>query len=152
MPAITDYINARCKGLASLQTSDPISFNVYLSDAQNRTNQAWFGGNYALAVALRMMHNWTLDNRFSGNPNGVGGAVTSEREGGTSVSFETSKGDQKDDDLPQTYYGKQLKALIRNSGAGVSVVGFNNVAAAGVPTLGAAAGMISDDETGDEGY
>ncbi len=150
MPAITDYINARCKGLASLQTSDPISFNVYLSDAQNRTNQAWFGGNYALAVALRMMHNWTLDNR-AGNNNGVGGAISGIREGGASVSFETSKGGQRDDDLSQTYYGKQLKALIRNSGAGVSVVGFNNVAAAGVPTLGAAAGMISDDETG-EGY
>ena len=139
MPAITDYINARCPGLAALQTSNAIAFNVYLSDAQGRTNQAWFGGNYALAVALRMMHNWTLDNR-AGNTNGVGGAITSLREGGASVSFESAKGDARDDDLSQTYYGKQLKALIRNSGAGVSVVGFNNVAAAGVPTAGCRGG------------
>ncbi len=148
MPAITDYINAQCKGLASLQTSDPISFNVYLSDAQNRTNQAWFGANYAKAVALRMMHEWTLDQRNLA----PGGEISSMREGGASITYSTSKGDQREDDLSQTSYGKRLKALIRNSGAGVSVVGFNNVAAAGVPTLGAAAGMISDDETGGEGW
>ena len=145
MPSILDYVNARCPGLAALQTTNAYNFNTYMTDAMNRTNQAWFGGNYALAVALRMMHNWTLDNR-AGSNNGIGGAMSSIREGGASVSFETGKGDARDDDLSQTYYGKQLKALIRNSGAGASVVGFNNVAAAGVPTLGGAAGMISDDE------
>jgi len=139
MPAPTDYITAQCPALAASP-----SLNIYIADATNRTSQPWYGVNYAKAVALRAMHEFTLDQRNLA----PGGGITSMKEGGASISYEALKGDQRDDDLTQTSYGKRLRALIRNAGPGASVIGFNNVAAAGVPTLGAAAGMISDDETG----
>jgi hypothetical protein len=143
MPAVTDYITAQCPGLAGSP-----SISVYIADATNRTNQAWFGVNYAKAVALRAMHEYTLDQRNLG----AGGEVASLREGGASLVYSTSKG-KNEDDLSQTSFGKRLIALIRNSGAGASVTGFNNVAAAGVPVLGAGAGMITqDDDFVDEEY
>jgi hypothetical protein len=140
MPAVTDYITAQCPALAA-----SASLNLYIADAANRTNQAWFQGNTSKAIALRAMHEYTLDQRNLG----AGGPISSLREGSASIGYATGKGHQLEVDLEQTSYGKRLAALIRGSGAGASVIGFNNVAAAGVPTLGAAAGMISDDESGD---
>ena len=139
MPAITDYIAAACPALAA-----SASLNVYIADAQNRTNQAAFGVNYAKAVALRAMHEFTLDQRATRGFDAPGGAVSSLREGGSSVSFATDKGHQLDVDLEQTSFGKRLRALIRSLGPAASVMGFNSVAAAGMPVRGDASEMIAN--------
>ena len=139
MPVATDYITAGCPALAASP-----SLNTYIADATNRTNSAFFGINAQKAIALRAMHEFTLDQRNLG----AGGAIGSLREGGAAIGYETAKGHQLDVDLDQTSFGKRLRALIRSTSPAASVMGFNSVAAAGMPVQGGQAGMIS--ETNDD--
>jgi hypothetical protein len=139
MPAVTDYITAKLSALAS-----SASLSLYIADATNRTDQAFYGANYNLAIALRAMHEFVLDQRNLG----AGGPIMGMREGGASISYAPGKGHQNDVDLDQTSFGKRLRGLRRASGPAVSVLGFNNVAAAGMPAPGE---MIDNDNSFNRG-
>ena len=112
LPILT-LIQMACSGLAA----DP-NVNNYVTDAQGRTSQAWFGDNYNKAVALRACHEWTLDQT---RPLGETGAIVSKHEGGQALAF--SKGASANpDDLEQTVYGVRLKGLRKASGATAGVI------------------------------
>ena len=67
-------------------------------------SQAVFGDNYQKALALKVLHQLTLD-----ESSGVGGAVASVKEGDLAMGF---KHGEINTDLDATAYGKELKALI----------------------------------------
>ncbi len=92
---------------------------VYLEMAEERTAPAsacgWNEVKRAQAVALRAAHMMTLslDPTRSG---GAGGPVTQKREGDLSLSFgSSSSSNRAQDDLEQTSFGLQLKALVKAS-------------------------------------
>ncbi len=86
--------------------------------AELQTDVCTFGTKYSLAVALRACHMYAIGpaNRSSGES----GAVSSEKEGDLSKSYNTGK---QNSDLDQSSYGRQLQGLIKGMVAGVSVLG-----------------------------
>lgn len=86
-----------------------------LSLAALRTSSTIFGDKYNTAVALRAAHIITMRDR-----NGVGGAVSGQKEGDLSISFANPSGNAM---LGLTSYGQQLQQLIRECSPGVSISG-----------------------------
>lgn len=103
------------------QYDDISGRDEYLSDAENATNRCWYGVNADRAVALRAAHMIALD-RSLARTNGETGAISSKKEGDLSINFVAGVG-QGMDDLDQTHYGKQLKALAQSGGAFLGVTG-----------------------------
>jgi len=116
--AASDYI----KVLPALSTSPLLQ--MYIDTAAQVTDMTAFGADYQYAIALRAMHNWTLDQR----PLGESGAVQSKAEGRLSQAFNTGKGNIKESDLSQTSFGVRLQALIKKhvSGFSISAAGYPN--------------------------
>lgn len=87
----------------------------HLDLAESRTSSTYYGANRPEAVALRAAHELTLAAPASLWADGVGGNVTTKKEGDLQVSF-GSKGpvSASDADLAQTRYGMRLSALMRS--------------------------------------
>lgn len=113
-------ILAICPKLALATEVQPI----FIELAQNVTSADYFKGNYNMAVALRASHMYTLSQRNLGE----GGAITNKSEGKLSIGFSSSKAEitAMDDDLNQTGYGRQLKALIAGQFPAIGVLGQND--------------------------
>ena len=103
--------------IAARFASDP-NKGTYLSLARARTG-ANYGSSYDLAVALRAAHMMTLSARNEGEA----GPVTQKREGALAVSF--AEGDETNDDLAQTHFGRQLAGLRRGKVLAMGVTGRN---------------------------
>lgn len=108
-----DFISAICPLLANSPLVD-----IYVEMASLQTGATFFEDKYDYALALRASHLFTIDNT---RKNGIGGLVTGQTEGRTSISYWNSvdKGDSSN--LSATTYGQRLKALISSIGAGVSI-------------------------------
>jgi len=91
---------------------------TYIALAKQQTSACFYGTSYNLAVALRACHSWTLDSR---NPNETG-SLSGRRMGPVSVSFSAGS-NEGSGDLSMTTYGRQLSALKKSSGPGISVLG-----------------------------
>lgn len=93
---------------------------AYLEMSEELTSAAstsgWDATRRAQAVALRAAHMMTL-NLSPERVGGAGGPITQKREGELSLSFGSgnSSSSAGGDDLGQTSYGKQLRALIAGS-------------------------------------
>jgi hypothetical protein len=135
MPAVTDYITAKLPALASSP-----NLALYITDATQRTDAVFYGVNYNLAIALRAMHEYTLDQRNLG----AAGAIAGLREGGASIAYAPGKGLATDVDLEQTSFGRRLRGLRRASTPAASVLGVNDVAAAGMNAPGS---IIDSDDS-----
>lgn len=113
-----DIIKVQAPALAA----DP-GIEVYLELAELRTSPAstrgWSEGKRALAVALRVMHEMTIQKT---RPLGEAGSLDSKVEGELSVTFSdralqisASKGSAISLDLSQTQYGRRLIGLIKGT-------------------------------------
>lgn len=87
----------------------------YIAMAEELTGRAYFGVYGDQAVALRASHLYALSKRTLGES----GSISSKTEGKLSLSFSSSG--MGGDDLSQTNYGMQLKALIQSVGPAISV-------------------------------
>lgn len=94
--------------------------NTFVEIATERTSQAFFCDNYNLAIALRACHMWALSQY---RIHGEAGAISEKKEGQLSMGFQNTGKVSGAGDLDQTHFGKQLKALIRSSDAGITVLG-----------------------------
>jgi hypothetical protein len=92
--------------------------DTFLTLAENKTNRCLFGVNADEAVALRAAHMMTLATRTLGEA----GAVSSKKEGNSSINYVAGAG-HGISGLDQTYFGKQLKQLIAQSGPAVGITG-----------------------------
>lgn len=108
--------------IASQFDSNP-DRNEYLSMAENQTNRCWYGRNADRAVALRAAHMMALDTSPI-RQNGETGAISSKKEGDLAIGFVAGAG-QGINDLDQTHYGKQLKALTAGGGFMLGITGGN---------------------------
>lgn len=88
-------------------------YQVYVNLATARTSQAFFGDNYALAVALRAAHMWALNKKGT-----TAGSVTYRMEGRLAESYGGTGVMRRE--LELTNYGRQLMGLIDSSNAAVS--------------------------------
>lgn len=103
---------------------------TYLAMAQERTSttvgvNGWKSDTtYAMAVALRAMHMYHIDQTRT---LGEAGAIGSKKEGELAVSFTAQSRSAKiappDIDLEQTVYGRELLGLMRGAFTKIGVVG-----------------------------
>lgn len=114
-----DIIKIKCSGLYS-----DANKSLWVQLATEKVSAGYFGSNYNEAVALLACHEWTLSNRIDSDMiSGVGGMVTSIREGDLSIGFGKAGSGSGIGDLEQTTFGLQFKNLIQNCGMGISVIG-----------------------------
>ena len=106
---IDDFIATICPLLNS-----SISKDIYVEMAKMTLNADVLAENYALAVALRAAHEYTID---ATRPMGSGGVIVGQSEGRASIQFaEPSRKVSLMSNLSATQYGQRLKALIRSMG------------------------------------
>ena len=91
------------------QYNDVDNRDDFLAMAECETNRAWFGCSADRAVALYAAHLIALATDPN-RQNGEAGAVSSKKEGDLAIGYVIGAG-KGVDDLDQTVYGKQLKAL-----------------------------------------
>jgi Tfp pilus assembly ATPase PilU len=120
---VNTYIETMCPRLFA----DP-SMDVYVELATDRTSQNFFGVTYYnYAIALRAMHNYTIN---STRRRGEAGFITDRTEGRLSVRYLHNMSKNSRNDLMMTSYGQELHSLIRSLGPVASVaVGPNTLAA-----------------------
>lgn len=124
----TQIITAKLPALAA-----SANLAVYLELAEDRTTAysptAWGGSETrrSMAVALRAMHEYTLDSDPSRTGFGAGGSLQSKKEGELATAFGGGNRGVRQNplnvDLEQTMYGRQLIALIKGSFTGFGVAG-----------------------------
>jgi len=105
------------------QFNDVDNRDDFLAMAECETNRAWFGCSADRAVALYTAHLIAL----ATDPNrqaGEAGAISSKKEGDLAIGFVIGAG-KGVNDLDQTVYGKQLKALRMKGGFIIGVTGGN---------------------------
>lgn len=125
---VDTYINAMCPALAA-----SASLDVYIELATDRTSRDYFGDNlYNYAIALRAMHEFTLDATRLG---GEAGFITDRTEGRLSVRYLHNMSKQSRNDLMMTVYGQKLHALIRARGPIIGVAS---------PSLDNLTGILTD--------
>lgn len=98
--------------------------------AEGRTNptvgaDGWKSSDvYSTAVALRMMHMYSIDQSRS---SGEAGSIVSKREGEQEIGFGSQgrsvRAAPLDPDLEQTVYGRELLGLMRGNFVKFSVAG-----------------------------
>lgn len=113
---VTEYIENMCPRLFASPAMD-----MYIELATDRTNFAYFGDNlYNYAIALRAMHDYTID---ATRPRGEAGFITDRTEGRLTLRFLHNMSKASRNDLLMTSYGQKLHALIRSRGpaAGIAV-------------------------------
>jgi hypothetical protein len=113
MATTTEILTAICPGAAA----DP-NLTIFQEIAAFNTSASYWGTRYALALALRIAHIWSLSQR----PQGAVGNVSSMTEGKLSISYSstTAKSGAGDSELGQTTYGRQLQNMMSG---GISVTG-----------------------------
>lgn len=100
------------------QFNSNASRTVFLEMAVDSTSVSQFSpAKYERAVALRAAHMLQLSLRKTGE----GGAVQAKSEGQLSIQFGGANLGKGWEDLAQTQYGIQLRALIRGSVVGAGV-------------------------------
>ena len=97
--------------------------NKWIAMATELTNAGYFGTQAQYAIALRIMHIFCLSPAGGLRAHGESGSIGSETEGGLSISYQATASSYRNDDLDQTSFGKQLKALIRSITPAVGVIG-----------------------------
>lgn len=106
---VTEYIQIMCPTLYANPGMD-----LYIELATDRTSSSYFGASlYNYAIALRAMHDFTIDNS---RPSGEAGYVTDRTEGRVTVRFLHNMDRASRNDLLMTSYGQKLHALIRSRG------------------------------------
>jgi hypothetical protein len=106
---VNTYIETMCPRLFA----DP-AMDVYVELATDRTSLDFFGANfYNYAIALRAMHDYTLDTT---RRRGEAGFVTDRTEGRLSVRYLHNMSRNSRNDLMMTSYGQRLHSLIRARG------------------------------------
>jgi hypothetical protein len=113
---VTEYIENMCPRLFANPGMD-----MYIELATDRTNLAYFGDNlYNYAIALRAMHDYTIDATRS---RGEAGFITDRTEGRLTVRYLHNMSRESRNDLMMTSYGQKLHSLIRSRGpiAGIAV-------------------------------
>ena len=93
----------------------------YIQLATEKTSACFFGSQKNEAIALRAAHIMSL---VKTRPAGEAGPISMKREGELAISFDNAS-DINDDDLNQTSFGRQLKALTTASGPVMGVTGGN---------------------------
>jgi len=102
-----------------IQTMCPRLFNdpgraVYVELATDRTSQEYFGDLlYNYAIALRAMHDFTIDKTRT---RGDGGFITDKTEGRLTMRFLHNMNRNSKSTLLMTSYGQKLHELIRARG------------------------------------
>ena len=113
--------------LVAPQFAGNVNIPLYIELAEELTAPASACGMSEVrrtqAIALRAAHMMTLalDPSYAGGA--TGGAVSSKREGDLSLSYGTSSAADKDADLSQTVYGRQLMELAASTFLLVGVTG-----------------------------
>ena len=138
-----EIVTARC----AVAAADANISTYYIAMAEERTSaygdNAWASeATRNLAVALRALHEWSLDTT---RPFYEAGSVASKREGELSMGFadqgRSAKQTPLDPDLSQTTWGRELLGLARGSFQKVMVGG-------GTATLPTAWGLNFWDNAG----
>lgn len=112
--AIADYVAILTPALAA----DATAYSLYQDIAENLTDAAYFGDDYNFAVALRMCHEYQLDNDPA-RAGGEAGLITDKTEGRVSLRFLHNMDKSSVSTLIYTKYGLRLKSLYRIHGPGV---------------------------------
>jgi hypothetical protein len=111
-------INIKCPDLGT----DP-NLSIWITLAQEQTDSSYFCNSYNLAVALRACHEYTLVN-MPGASAGASGNISSIKEGDLSIGYSNNSSSGKSsNNLDQTIFGKELKALIKQVRTGIAVLG-----------------------------
>lgn len=120
-----DIVTIRLPALASAA-----GVATYQTLAESRTNttigvDGWRSEEvYATAVALRMMHMYSID---QSRASGEAGAIASKREGEQEITFGSQgrsvRAAPLDPDLEQTVYGRELLGLMRGNFLKFAVAG-----------------------------
>ena len=103
--------------------ADP-ALATFIAIAENTLSRAFFAGstnnNADLAVAFKTLHIYTLSKT---RPLGESGTVGNKSEGQLSLGFLNIYSQTwVNDDLDQTHWGKQLKALIKQQSPVMSAI------------------------------
>jgi hypothetical protein len=98
--------------------TDDATLDSYIELAEDCLSEEAFCNKYQNAVALQVLHWYSLSNRLSaGGPGGsIPGAVASLKEGDLQISFRSTftSADAGDAELAQSKYGLELLALRRS--------------------------------------
>ena len=103
--------------------ADAVALAFYDEYAREQTSASYFGDQYEKAVALRAMHNYSIDQSRS---DGEAGLVTGKSEGNASIRYWNKVNEGRYSDLQMTHFGQRLLALIKATGPAVSVAGDPN--------------------------
>jgi hypothetical protein len=114
--------------------NDP-GLSVYVELATDRTSLDFFGANlYNYAIALRAMHDFTIDKT---RKRGDGGFITDKTEGRLTMRFLHNMSRSSRSTLLMTSYGQKLHELIRSRGPVIGMA---------VPGLDLDTGVLSGSE------
>lgn len=95
--------------------------DFYITLAESMTDRSFFNANVVdYAVALRAMHNYSLDTDVS-REHGEAGHITGKTEGNVSIRYWNKVEKGRYSDLQMTKYGQRLLALIKSQGGAISV-------------------------------
>ena len=98
----------KAKRFMTAELSGNARVDVWIEMAQLRVDQACFGDAYPLALCYLASHVGTLETRGGGDEVG---SISSQSEGGISVSY-SAAGGGTNDDLLQTTYGRAYLDLL----------------------------------------
>lgn len=111
---VATYIDNMCPLLAA-----SAAYDMYVELATDMTDSTYFGAKYTnYAIALRAMHNFSIDRNRS---DGEAGLVTAKSEGRVSIHYWNQVPEHSASDLHMTTYGKRLLMLMRSLKARASV-------------------------------
>lgn len=99
--------------------ADATALAVYKEIAGYQVSADFFGDVYALALAYRAMHLYTIDQQ---RPDGEAGLITSKSEANVAVHYWNKVESGRYSDLQMTHWGQRLLALIHARGGSISVV------------------------------
>jgi hypothetical protein len=112
---IVEYLTLLIPALADTAS---VEYQTYIDIAQRLIDPDYFGEDFNFAIALRMCHEYTLDNDPA-RAAGDGGFITDKTEGRVSVRFLHNMDRSSASTLLYTKYGMRLKALYRIHGPGI---------------------------------
>ena len=102
---VLEYIEA----ISARAYASPV-IDIYVELAQAQLGSDVFGDLYNYAVALKALHDWTID---TDRQNGESGLITDRTEGRLTLRYLHNMNKESKTDLLMTSYGQKLHSLIR---------------------------------------
>ena len=102
---VLEYIEA----ISARAYASPV-IDIYIELAQAQLASDVFGDLYNYAVALKSLHDWTIDTY---RQEGESGLITDRTEGRLTLRYLHNMNKESKTDLQMTSYGQRLHSLIR---------------------------------------